>query len=51
MAVRGDPLYPVATDPDPADFSAPLALVAAAVSFTDPVDGTARRHLSRHRPE
>lgn len=50
IPVCGDPLYPDVTDPDPADFSVPLALVASSVSFTDPVDGTARCYVSLRRP-
>jgi tRNA pseudouridine32 synthase/23S rRNA pseudouridine746 synthase len=49
IPVCGDPLYPDVTDPDPADFSVPLALVARSVSFDDPVDGTSRRYQSTRR--
>ena len=47
-----DPLYPdvrpeLAERPDHGDFSSPLRLVAHALEFTDPLDGTERRFESR----
>ena len=45
--ILGDPLYPVIRDVDLADFSEPMQLLARELSYTDPIDGTPRRHLSR----
>lgn len=50
IPIVGDPLYPVVHDVDPGDFTTPLSLVARAVSFTDPVDGTLRRFVTHRRP-
>jgi len=44
-----DPFYPELRDVDRDDFSAPLQLLAAELSFEDPIDGTARRFVSRRR--
>lgn len=41
-----DPLYPEVRDVAVDDFSAPLQLLARTLSFTDPVDGTARHYTS-----
>lgn len=46
IPILGDPLYPEVRDVDVDDFSEPLQLLAAELSFTDPVDGTARRLVS-----
>lgn len=48
LPLLGDPLYPDVLDPDPADFSQPLRLVARRLSFTDPLDGTERVYVSAH---
>ncbi len=42
VPIVGDPLYPDVLDPDPADFSDPLRLVARRLEFADPVDGVPR---------
>ncbi|WP_232715696.1 pseudouridine synthase [Gordonia metallireducens] len=52
VPIVDDPLYPevrpeLAERPDHGDFSAPLRLVAHALEFTDPLDGTERRFESR----
>lgn len=47
IPIVGDPLYPVVRDVDVDDFSAPLQLLAAELTFTDPLDGTARTFASR----
>lgn len=52
VPIVGDPLYPevrpeLAERPDHGDFSEPLRLVAHALEFTDPIDGTHRRYESR----
>lgn len=44
--IMGDPLYPVIRDVAPDDFGAPLQLLAAELSFTDPLDGQPRRFVS-----
>ena len=41
-----DPLYPVDLRVDVDDFSQPLQLLARALEFVDPVDGTPRRFVS-----
>lgn len=46
IPIVGDPLYPVVRDVDVDDFSTPLQLLAASLSFTDPVDGSAREFRS-----
>lgn len=49
--IVGDPLYPqVSAEPDPADFSAPLQLVARSLAFVDPLSGRHRRLVSPRRP-
>ncbi len=49
--IAGDPLYPrVCAEPDPADFSAPLQLVARSLSFVDPFSGRYLRLVSPRRP-
>ncbi|MGO4257426.1 pseudouridine synthase [Marmoricola sp. RAF53] len=49
IPIVGDPLYPDVLDVDVDDFSRPLQLLASEVAFTDPVDGTERRFVSRRR--
>ncbi len=44
-----DPLYPVVREIAVDDFSRPLQLLASELEFTDPVDGTDRRYLSRRQ--
>jgi tRNA pseudouridine32 synthase/23S rRNA pseudouridine746 synthase len=46
IPIHGDPLYPEVHDVDVDDFSTPLQLLAHALAFTDPVDGTQRRFVS-----
>ncbi len=43
IAIVDDPLYPEVRETSIDDFSRPLQLLAAELSFTDPVDGRARR--------
>lgn len=47
LPIIGDTLYPAVADVAPNDFSSPLQLVARELSFTDPIDGTARTYTSR----
>ncbi|MEZ0362219.1 pseudouridine synthase [Mycobacterium sp. pUA109] len=47
VPIDGDPLYPNVVDPDPADFSTPLQLLAHSLEFVDPVTGLPRRFVSR----
>lgn len=47
IPIIGDPVYPCVLDVDPDDFTHPLQLVARSLDFTDPVDGRARRFVSR----
>ncbi len=49
IPIVGDPLYPVVRETSVDDFTRPLQLLAAELAFTDPVDGTARRFVSRRR--
>lgn len=49
IPIVGDPLYPDVLDVDVDDFSSPLQLLASEVAFTDPVDGSERRFVSRRR--
>ncbi len=49
IPISGDPLYPLVHDVAIDDFSMPLQLLASEVSFTDPVDGSARRFESVRR--
>lgn len=46
LPIDNDPLYPVVLDTDPGDFSRPLALVAQALEFDDPISGRRRRFVS-----
>lgn len=50
VPIVNDPLYPVRPasepEPEPADFSAPLQLLAKRLEFRDPVDGRVRRFES-----
>lgn len=51
IPIVDDPLYPVVRETSVDDFSRPLQLLAAELSFTDPVDGSPRRFTSvRHLP-
>ena len=43
LPLLNDPLYPQVLDVAPDDFSRPLALLAHAVEFDDPVTGDRRR--------
>ncbi len=45
--IVNDPLYPDVVDVSIDDFSRPLQLLASELEFTDPVDGTERRFVSR----
>ena len=47
LPILGDSLYPSVLDVDPADFTAPLQLVARGLRFTDPADQTPRDYTSR----
>jgi len=49
IPILDDPIYPVVQDVSVHDFSRPLQLLASEVSFTDPVDGAARRFESVRR--
>ena len=49
VAIVDDPLYPEIRETPVDDFTRPLQLLAAEVSFTDPVDGSARRFESVRR--
>ncbi|WP_062310841.1 pseudouridine synthase [Demequina rhizosphaerae] len=46
MPLVGDTLYPDVLDVDPADFTAPLQLVARRLRFTDPIDDVERDYAS-----
>lgn len=46
LPIVGDPLYPTERAVALDDFSDPLQLLAAELSFTDPVDGSARHFVS-----
>ncbi len=47
LPIFGDPLYPSVVDVAPDDFSAPLQLLAYSLEFEDPINGRARRFISR----
>lgn len=47
IPIVGDPLYPEVLDVEVDDFSTPLQLLAHELAFTDPVDGSERRFVSR----
>ncbi len=49
IPIVNDQLYPELTDTGRDDFSTPLQLLAESLSFTDPIDGTDRRFVSRRR--
>lgn len=49
IPILGDPFYPVVTEKPLDDFSRPLQLLAAALSFTDPVTGQQRHFESPGR--
>lgn len=49
LPIVDDPLYPVVQDVSLDDFSRPLQLLASELTFTDPVDHTARRFVSPRR--
>lgn len=46
IPIVNDPLYPTVEDIEVDDFSRPLQLLAAGLSFTDPFDGSARTFSS-----
>ncbi|MEU1259998.1 RluA family pseudouridine synthase [Streptomyces chartreusis] len=47
VPILGDPLYPVVTDPVPADdFRRPLQLLARVLEFTDPITASRHRFVS-----
>jgi tRNA pseudouridine32 synthase / 23S rRNA pseudouridine746 synthase len=46
LAIDNDPLYPRILEVDPADFSAPLQLLAQRLEFTDPITGQHRSFVS-----
>ncbi len=46
LAIDNDPLYPQILEVDPADFSAPLQLLAQRLEFTDPITGRCRSFVS-----
>jgi len=47
IGIHGDPWYPDLLPEKPADdFSSPLLLLARAIEFTDPLDGSPRRYQS-----
>lgn len=46
IPIVNDPLYPVVQDIEVDDFSHPLQLLAAELSFTDPIDGSVRAFAS-----
>ncbi|MFD1827186.1 pseudouridine synthase [Mumia zhuanghuii] len=47
IPIVGDPVYPEVLDVDLDDFRHPLQLLASELAFTDPVDGSERRFVSR----
>lgn len=47
IPIVGDPVYPEVLDVELDDFTRPLQLLASALEFTDPLDGTERRFTSR----
>lgn len=47
LPIKGDDLYPEIMEPDYADFSNPLQLVARSMSFVDPVSHEPRTFVSR----
>lgn len=47
LPIKGDDLYPEILEPDYADFSEPLQLVARSMSFIDPVTGEPRTFTSQ----
>lgn len=51
LPIRNDPLYPVDLDKSIDDFTDPLQLLAAELSFTDPLDGRERHFTSGQRLE
>lgn len=46
IPITNDPLYPEVQDIEVDDFERPLQLLAAELSFTDPIDGTVREFRS-----
>lgn len=46
VPILGDPVYPADRCPDPYDFSSPLQLLAASISFDDPLTGVERHFES-----
>ncbi|RNL64308.1 pseudouridylate synthase [Nocardioides marmoriginsengisoli] len=49
LPIVDDPLYPEVVERSVDDFTRPLQLLASELSFTDPIDGTARRYVSTRR--
>ena len=49
IPIDGDPLYPTVRPVDPDDLGTPLQLLAAGLSFVDPVTGQDRDYASRRR--
>lgn len=49
IPIANDPLYPVDRQVADDDFTRPLQLLAAALEFDDPVDGSRRRFVTRRR--
>jgi tRNA pseudouridine32 synthase/23S rRNA pseudouridine746 synthase len=47
--IANDPLYPALSHRTPGDYAAPLQLLAKALSFVDPLDGSGRHFSSRFR--
>lgn len=47
LPILGDPLYPDVSLTDVDDFAQPMRLLAHALEFTDPIDGSRRRFESR----
>ncbi|ORT60028.1 RluA family pseudouridine synthase [Streptomyces sp. CB03238] len=47
VPILHDPLYPVVREDGPEDYTRPLQLLARTLEFSDPVDGTPRRFVSR----
>ncbi|WP_119288880.1 pseudouridine synthase [Streptomyces sp. YIM 130001] len=48
VPILGDPVYPEVGDPDRADFTRPLQLLARVLEFTDPITGV-RHHFETSR--
>lgn len=50
IPIENDPLYPRIREVDPADFTAPLRLVATELAFSDPITGRRQTFRSSRRP-